>query len=301
LGIIYYKEPELENPQMLACWPGMGNIGTIAAEQLTRQSGVEEAGEIEPWDFFYPRKVTIRSGVLTQMEFPSSKFYFKKLGKSDLIVFKGDEQPTEDRSTYAGGKKALQMANLVLDAAEKFGCRRIYTSCAAISQTHHSLKSKVWASSSRKDLNKEMQNQENTILMSEAEGRRRYSSIPGLNGILLGLARQRGMDAVCLMGEIPDYLVQVQLPYPRASKAVLEVLSGLLETEIDYSQLDEMIARVDALIEEVYQQFPPELKEKVEQRKSLSQARAETITEQDEKWFKEHIDELFKKGNSGGK
>jgi uncharacterized protein len=301
LGIIYYKEPRLENPQMLACWPGLGNIGVTVGEQLIKQPGIEEAGEIEPWDFFYPRKVTIRSGVLTQVEFPSSKLYLKRSGNKDLMIFNGEEQPTGERNTYATGKQAINMANLVLDAAEKFGCRRIYTCCAAISQTHHSWKSRVWTAASRDELHQEMQSQPNTILMSEVEGRRRYSSVPGLNGLLLGLAKKRGMDAICLMGEIPDYLVQVQLPYPRASKSILEVLAGVLETEFTYGHVDEMITRIDALIDEVFEQFPPELKEKAEQRKSLSRVKADPITEQDQKWFTEHIDELFKRGNNGAK
>jgi uncharacterized protein len=300
LGIVYYKEIKLEKPQMIACWPGLGNIGSIAAEQLLKQPGIEEAGEIEPWDFFYPRRAIIRSGVLTHMEFPSSKLYFKRNQNMDLIIFNGEEQPSYDQSTYATGEKAIQMANLVLDAAEKFGCLRIYSSCAAISQTHHSWKSRVWTATSRDDLQKELQNLPNAILMSEGEGRRRYTSIPGLNGLILGLAKKRGMEAVCLMGEIPDYLVQVQLPYPRASKTVLEVLAALLKTEFDYSHVNEMITRVDGLIDEVYKQFPSELKEKIDLRKSLSQVKSDTITEQDQRWFKEHIDELFKKGNNGG-
>jgi len=299
LAIIYYQEFRLKNPQMLACWPGLGNIASVVAEQLLKQSGIEEVGEIEPWDFFYPRKISVQSGVLRHIEFPSSKFYLKRNREKDLIIFNGEEQPSDDRSTYATGKKALVMANLVLDAAEKFGCTRIYTSCAAISQTHHHWKSRVWAASSRKKLHKELQSQPNTILISEAEGQRRFSNIPGLNGLLLGMAKKRGFDAVCLMGELPDYLVQVQLPYPRASKAVLEVLSSLLVTEFEYGQVDEMINRIDDLIDDLIEQFAPELKEKVEMRKSLSQVKAESITEQDQKWFKEHIDELFKKGKNG--
>jgi uncharacterized protein len=301
LGIVYYKQPQLENPHMIACWPGLGSIGSVTADQLLKQPGIEEVAEIEPWDFFYPRKAIIKSGILTHMEFPSSKLYVKRNQNRDLLIFSGEEQPSDDRSTSTLGGKAVRMANLVLDAAERLGCKRIYTACAAISQTHHSWKSRVWTATSRKDTQKELRSLPNTILISEAEGSRRYSSIPGLNALILGLAKKRGVEAVCLMGEIPDYLVQVQLPYPRASKAVLEVLAALVKIDFDCSQLDEMIIRVDNLIDEVYEQFPPELKEKIELRQSNSQVKTETITEQDQMWFKEHIDELFKRGNGSGK
>ncbi|MDD5039286.1 MAG: PAC2 family protein, partial [Dehalococcoidales bacterium] len=134
----------------------------------------------------------------------------------------------------------------------------------------------------------------NTVLMSEIEGRDGWASITGLNGLLLGLARKRGLDAACLMGEIPDYLSGAPFPYPPASKSVLEVLTKLLGFEIAYNSLDEMGVRIRSIIDDLYEKFPPEIKDRIEQRKSALQARAEVITTEDEKWIKEHIDEFFK-------
>jgi len=135
--------------------------------------------------------------------------------------------------------------------------------------------------------------------MGEIEGRGGQGSITGLNGLLLGLAKKRGFEAICLMGEIPDYLSGAPFPYPRASKSVLEVLTDILGIEIDYSALDEMTLQVDDVINGIYEKLPSGVRERIEQRKSIVQAKPETITEEDEKWIKEHIDELFKKGANG--
>ena len=299
MGIKLYQEPKLEKPDMVASWPGIGNIGIIAVDTLRDQIGAEELGEIEPWDFFYPRKVIIKAGILEDLEFPSNKFYFKRLGKKDLIFFIGEEQPTDGGRIYAEGRKAYQMANLVLDVAEKFGCRRIYTSGAAVAPTHHALRPRVLAVTSREDLIKEVKSYQNTIFMGEIEGKGDRGSITGLNGLLLGLAKKRGIEAMCLMGEIPDYLSGVPFPYPRASKSVLEVLANFLRVEIDYGALDEMAVRIDDVIDSIYEQLPSEIRERIEHRKSIIQAKPETITDEDEKWIKEHIDELFKKGGKG--
>ena len=296
MGIRLYKEPKLEKPDMIASWPGIGNIGTIAVDTLREQIRAEELGEIEPWDFFYPRKVIIKAGIMEDLEFPGNKFYYKRLGKKDLIFFVGDEQPTDGGRMYAEGRKAYQMADLVLGVAEKFGCRRVYTSGAAVALSHHELKPRVWAVASREDLIEEVKSYENTILMGEVEGRGDRGSITGLNGLLLGLAKKRGFESICLMGEIPDYLSGAPFPYPRASKSVLEVLTKLLGIEIDYGALDEMAVRVDDIINGIYGKFPPEIRERLDQRKSAVQAKAETISEEDEKWIKAHIDELFKRG-----
>ena len=299
MGIKLYKEPKLEKPDMIASWPGIGNIGLIAVDTLRGQLRAQELGEIEPWDFFYPQKVIIKGGVLEGLEFPGNKFYYKRLEKKDLIFFIGEEQPTDGGRIYAEGMKAYQMADLVLDTAQRFGCHRVYTSGAAVALTHHLLKPRVWAVTSRAELSKEVKSYGNTILMGEIEGRGGQGSITGLNGLLLGLAKKRGFEAICLMGEIPDYLSGAPFPYPRASKSVLEVLTDILGIEIDYSALDEMTLQVDDVINGIYEKLPSGVRERIEQRKSMVQAKPETITEEDEKWIKEHIDELFKKEDSG--
>lgn len=296
MGVILHKQPRLEKPDLIATWPGIGNIGIIAINTLRGQIDAEEMGEIEPWDFFYPKKVTINSGVLEELDFPFNKFYYKILQKRDLIFFVGEQQPTEGERVYAEGKKAYQMANLVLDVAEQFGCRRIYTSGAAVSYTHHELHPRVWAVTSQPSLTREIKSFGNTILMSEIEGKGERGSITGLNGLLLGLAKKRGFESICLMGEIPDYLSGVPFPYPRASRSVLSLLSKLLGIEIDYSPLDEMTQQVDEIISNIYEKLPVEIKEKIEQRKSGQIPDLDMITEDDEMWLKEHLDELFKGG-----
>jgi hypothetical protein len=298
MGVRLYREPELENPIMVASWPGIGNIGIIAVDTLRNMLGAEELGEIEPWDFFYPRKVLIRNGELKDLEFPSSKFYFKRTGEKDLLFFIGEEQPSDGGRTYAEGKKAYQMANLVLDVAQRFACKRVYTSGAAVAPIHHTARPKVWAVPNTKGLISEVRTYENTILMSEIEGRGGQGNITGLNGLLLGVARRRGIDAICVMGEIPVYLQGFPLPYPRASKAVLEVLTAALGIEIDMDRIAGFIEQSDSQIEQLYEKFPPEIKEQLDKLKFVSYAQPTEpapITEEDKKRILDDIDKFFKK------
>ncbi|MDP2932422.1 MAG: PAC2 family protein [Chloroflexota bacterium] len=290
-----HKQPELNKPVMIAGWPGIGNIGLIAVDTLRSQVQAEQFGEIEPWDFFYPKKATIKNGILQELEFPSNKFYYQRLANRDLLFFSGEEQPADSGRMYAEGRKAYQLADLVLDVAAKFGCQRVYTSGAAVSLIHHTQPPRVWAVASRSDLLQEVKSYR-TVLMSEVEGRNGQGSITGLNGLLLGVAKKRGFEAVCLMGEIPDYLAGVPFPYPRASQAVLEVLTKLLGIEVNLGVLDVMTAQIDGVINDIYEKFPPEIKERIEPRRLAAQPKPETITEEEVQWMKEHIDELFKRG-----
>ena len=97
------------------------------------------------------------------------------------------------------------------------------------------------------------------------------------------------------MGEIPDYLSRMPFPYPKASKAVLNTLAKILSIGITHNPLEDMILQMEAVVDNVYQQFPPEIRERLEQRKFTTQAKQEAISEEDEQWFKEHIDEFFNK------
>lgn len=303
MAVVLHKTPELENPVLIASWPGIGNIGIIAVDALRGAFRAEEFAEIEPWDFFYPNKVIIRNGELTDLEFPSSRFYFRKTDRRDLMFFVGEEQPTESGKAYARGGKAYQMANIVLDVAQRFGCRRIYTSGAAVAPIHHTMKPKVWAVPNSESLIDEVRSYTNTILMSDIEGREGQGSITGLNGLLLGVARKRGIEAICVMGEIPMYLQGFPFPYPKASKSVLEVLTAALGMPVDMSGISAIAQGSEREIERIYELFPAEIRKQLDRLKSAGPARpAEPgpITEEDKRKILEDIDKFFKKGPKEG-
>ncbi|NVL91237.1 MAG: PAC2 family protein [Desulfobacterales bacterium] len=300
MGVKLYKEPELKDSIMFCGWPGIGNIGLIAIDTLRGVLKAEQFAEIESWDFFNPRKVVIEGGLLKDLEFPSSKFYFRRIKNRDLIFFIGQQQPSEGGTRYAEGQKAYRIANLVLDVAEKFGCRRVYTSGAAVTQIHHSLRPRVWAVPNGPDLIDEVKGYENTVLMSGIEGRGGQGVISGLNGLLLGVAKNRDLEAVCLMGEIPYYLQGAPWPYPKASKSVLEVLANILDIELDLSQLEELARRVERSIEEFLETLyrtegiPSQVIDEIEKLRYARQTELGPITDQEQRKIMEHIDELFK-------
>ena len=303
MGIRLYQEPHLENPILVASWPGIGNIGIIAVDTLREMLEAEEFGEIEPWDFFYPKQAVIHKGVLEYLEFPDNKFYFKVIQGKELIFFVGEEQPTEGGRVYAEGKKAYHMAELVLDVAEKFKCRRIYTSGAAVALTHHTTKPRVWAVPNSESLISEIREYGNTVLMSDIEGRGGHGNITGLNGLLLGVAKKRGFEAICLMGEIPVYLQGLPLYYPKASKSVLEVLSHSLKIEVNLDQLEELDQRVQRRVEEFYQQIPLAIRGQLDKLKHVTYdkpAGPGPITEEEKKRIMEDVERFFKKRGEGG-
>jgi proteasome assembly chaperone (PAC2) family protein len=299
---------------MLCGWAGIGSVGLAAIGTLRRLVRASEFGRIEPYEYFEPSKVVIRDGLISRMWFPNTTFYSHSLPDRDLLLLVGEQQPTDDR-------KAYKMANEVLDVAQRVGCRRIYTSAASVTTIHHRVKPRVWAVPNSPDLLAEVRRYGNTILMSEAENAAEThgttdesdedtrsfisagsggGSISGLNGILLGAAKNRGIEAICLMGEVPYYLQAAPWPYPKASISVLEVLSRLLRMPLDLCELHEMAEKVDRNIEQVLEalanaeELPEQVRTEMERLKQGRRPDLGPITEGEKHEIMEHIDELFR-------
>jgi proteasome assembly chaperone (PAC2) family protein len=299
MGIRIFREPNVKNPILLAGWPGIGNIGLLAIDTVRRILEAEEFGDIEPWDFFYPRKLVIRRGELRELEFPQNKFYFKRTGMGDLLFFIAEEQPSWEGKIYAEGAKAYQMANLVLDVALKYGCTRVITSGAAVTSIHHSMRPRVWAVPNTAHLIQELRSYANTVLMSDIEGRGGEGNITGLNGLLLGVAQKRGIEAICLMGEIPVYLQGFPLLYPKASKSVLEVLTKMLKVNIDMRDITDFAERSEKEIDRIYNELPSDAREQLDKLKKITHVELSdniVITEDDKKKILEDVDKFFRKG-----
>jgi len=254
-------------------------------------------GEIEPYEYFEPSRAIVKNGLIKEMRIPSTKFYSHRLADKDLLLLVGEQQPADEY-------KAFEMASEVLDVAEQLGCRRIYTTAASVTTIHHTARPRVWAVPNIPALIPEVRKYGNTILMSEVGGTNGDGLISGLNGILPGVAKNRGIEAVCLMGEVPYYLQAAPWPYPKASISILEVLGSILGVRLDLRELHEMAAKVEVNIEQILdalataEELPEQVRTEMEKLREGKQPDIGPITEHEKREILEHIDELFK-GETG--
>ena len=215
-----FARPRLKSPVLLASWPGIGNVSIIAATYLLRKLDFKDLGEIEPSAFFDAIGIVARDNVVEEPQFPQSQFYYWKNrpGGSDIILFIGEDQPLT---------KGYELANCVLDVAERFKAGRVYTCAAAISRIHHTEQPRVWGVVTRPEMSTELE--------SYDLAQRGNLQISGLNGLLLGVAKERDIEGVCLLGEVPMYATRIQNPV--AAVAVLETLTKMLDIKIDLTEL----------------------------------------------------------------
>ncbi len=293
MGVKLYREPRLKRPIMICGWSGIGKVGMVAINTMRRLVQAEPFGEIEPQSFFEPTQAIIVNGLIEDMRFPATRFYAFHGKVGDIVFLVGEQQPTDIEKTY-------EMAGAVLDVAVRLGCRRIYTAGAGVTTIHHTVKPKVWAVPNDPDLIPEIREYSNTILMSEIGGREGEGAISGLNGLLLGVAKSRDIEAVCLMGEVPYYLQGAPWPYPKASISVLEVLGEILDTPLDLHELHQTANKVEANIDQVLEalaeaeELPEQVREEMENLRHPQRSDLGPITEAEKKDILENIDELFR-------
>jgi len=215
-----YARPKLNSPNMLAIWPGIGNVSMIAATYLKRKLEFKELGEVEASYFFDPIGVVVKDSLVEAPQFPQSNFYYwkNKGGGSDVILFIGEDQPAA---------KGYELANCVLEMGLKFQVKRVYTCAAAVTRIHHTEQPKVWGVATSQLVAQDLQRYD---LMQRGN-----FHIAGLNGLMMGVAKERGIEGICLLGEVPTYATRIQ--NPMAALAVLEALTKMLDVEIDMAEL----------------------------------------------------------------
>ena len=213
---------------MIAAWPGIGNLSLIVARYLREKLSAEEIGEIEPFSFFDPIGVMVKDNIVEAPQFPEGKFYYwhNTEGKKDILFFISDEQPTF---------KGYDLANFILDIAKKFKVQRVYTFAAAIAKLHHTEQPRVWGVATEPALLEFLKNFE-VVLRGRLQ-------IAGLNGLLLGVARERGMEGICLLGEVPSYTTRI--PNPKAALSVMRVLLKVLDIKIELNELAKIAEESD--------------------------------------------------------
>ena len=226
--------PKLNSPVMLAAWPGIGNVALIVATYLKRKLDFKELGEVEAAYFFDPIGVMVKDSVVEAPQFPQSQFYYWKNsgGGNDIILFIGEDQPPT---------KGYELANCVLDLALRFEVKRIYTCAAAITRIHHTEQPNVWGVATNQEVTEDLRKYD--LLQ------RGNLQIAGLNGLLLGVTKERDIEGVCLLGEVPAYATRIQ--NPMAALAVLKVLSTMLGLSVDMDELAQMAAETKERMKQV--------------------------------------------------
>lgn len=239
----------LNHPWLVAVWPGMGHVALNAGYYLLAKLGMHVIAEFEVADLFDVDHVEVKEGLIQPVGHPRNRFFLwtDPNQKHDIVVFVGEAQPPIGRYPFC---------HKLIEYSRELGIERVFTFAAMATQMHPEHPSRVFGAATDGQSLEELKRLELELL---ADGH-----IGGLNGVLLGAAAASGVRGTCLLGEMPH--IFSQLPFPKASLAILEVFTTITGIQLDFTELAEQIRAVDqqlgellSQVEEKYgPQFPAE-------------------------------------------
>lgn len=267
---------QLNAPWLVAVWPGMGGVAVNAGIYLMAKLHMNLLAEFEVSELFDVDHVEVKDGIVQSGRRPRNRLYIWRdpKGKHDLVVFIGEAQPPLGK--YAFCQK-------LMDYAQKFGIERVVTFAAWATQMHPEHDARVCAAATNEAALADLKRLDLEIL---EDGR-----IGGLNGVLLGAAAGSGMSGICLLGEMPH--IFSQLPFPKASRAILEVFAEMTGVEIDLSEISEqsqiLEQQLGELLAQVEQSYGQQAIEEDEESEFLEPVEEETLPAADRR----RIEQLF--------
>lgn len=223
----YLERPALNSPVLIEGLPGVGNVGKLAAEHLKDQMDAKKFAEI--YSKFFPPQVLVNDdGTIRLVN--NELFYRSRDGnENDIVILAGDYQGLTPEGQYI-------LSDFIIRTAKEFNVETIFTlgGYGLGKMVDHP---RVLGAATDTALVDEMK--ELGVVFSKGEP---GSGIVGASGLLLGLGKLESIRCVCLMGETSGYFVD-----PKAAQAVLEILSKILNIEIDLSALEDKAKQIDQL------------------------------------------------------
>jgi proteasome assembly chaperone (PAC2) family protein len=241
------EQLELNHPWLVAVWPGMGHVALNAGVYLLAKLGMSVMAEYDAGDLFDVDQVEVKEGIIQTGRRPRNRFFlWRDPGqKHDLVVFLGEAQPPIGK---------YRLCRHLITYARELGVERVFTFAAMATQMHPEQRSRVFCAATDRESLEELQRLELQLLQD--------GNIGGLNGVLLGAAAEGGLRGACLLGEMPH--IFSQLPFPKASLAILEVFTTLTGIDLDFTELaeqaratEEQLGALLARMEQAYGQQPP--------------------------------------------
>jgi uncharacterized protein (TIGR00162 family) len=171
--------PVLENPIFVQGLPGFGNVGKIAAYLLIKFCDAKPFAQLYSPSF--PDYVSVNSEGICCL--PRYEFHAAPMEKNDFVIMTGDTQPSFDDVVAH-----YQLCSEILDFVGKYASFIVTIGGVPISEE----KAQVYVAATSSRLAAEFM-EKGAVIYSKGR-------IVGANGLMLGLAEERGLEGICLLG-----------------------------------------------------------------------------------------------------
>jgi uncharacterized protein (TIGR00162 family) len=221
------KVKKLRNAVLLTGLPGIGLIGQIVGRYFVDELKAKKIATLLSPHF--PHQVFMTK--LGGMRLIRNSFYLCKGKKRDIIVLVGDIQAMSSVGQY-------EVAGKILDYCQRLGVTEVLTvggySTGKIAEARR-IFCVATTDAFRERLKKF------NLIFGQARG-----SIVGAAGLLPALAKFRGMDGACIMGETHGGYVDTA-----SARQITIMLSKYLDIRMNLKKLDERAAESQKVLKKV--------------------------------------------------
>ncbi len=265
------KLPSLNSPNLICGFPGTGLVGKLAVDYLIKELDAIHMADL--FSCYFSPQVVIQSDGTTNIVKNSlyyvksnntsiNKKQIKNLGKldvqldqpvnesksntslkladgslfssNDLILLTGDSQPVVPGSEYV-------LSEQLLDLITKFKISNIFSLASYVTGTFVN-EPKIYGTATNPEIVKSFRSFNISTLDN--------GNITGMNGLILGLGKLRGIEGTCLLGETSGYVIDA-----KASKNLLEILNKILGIKINMDEINKRSKDTEILIKNLEQQM----------------------------------------------
>lgn len=222
MEFVKVEEPDVSKPIIIAAMQDMGNVGSIAIDFINKSMQTKCFRYISPP---YPNYVVDKGG---HIDFQQEKWEYR-YGSGVIIFGGGVGQPQTNEELY-------ELCQDVIDVAKSYSVQLIYTLGAFHTDRNYEKSPKTLVTTTSPDLTGQI-----TRLGFEATPG--SSLITGFNGLILGYAKQNGIQGIGLYAEIDN----PQMPQYRSAKSLLVSLEKLTYQKFKgLEELDEIAGAIDS-------------------------------------------------------
>ncbi len=225
------KIPKLGNPLFIEGLPGIGNVGKVAIDFMIDELKATRVFEITSSSF--PHSVFVNEENL--VELPTVEIYHKKIKGRDLLLMGGDVQPIDEAGCY-------HFSNDVLDILQKHGVTELIT-LGGIGLADIPKKPQVFMTGNNASIASAYKKDLKGVVEPSLFGV--VGPIVGVSGLLVGLASQRKIDAICLLAETYGHPMYLGI---KGARELLRALDRKLNLKLNVKKLEKEIKDIEAEI-----------------------------------------------------
>jgi proteasome assembly chaperone (PAC2) family protein len=215
LKIEILAKKKVDSFGIFASLPDMGRVGGLVSSFLASNLETEHIANIisnpKPW-------VNVKDGVIESAR-DIYKIYFSDREK--LLILTGEVQPEDHR-------ELLELCNTFLDFCSSIGdVKRLYTAGGSLNEMLTG-EPRVVGVATKPQLREILDSSNVDTLGSE------FTTITWFNGLILGMASDRNIEAIGFYGEISDK----SIPQPLAAKSIVKAFAKIEHLSISTKPFD---------------------------------------------------------------